>query len=410
MNKMTIKDLIDKYAAETLSEEEARELARMLEDENQRAAIEELISESYMSNEYASPETTGQKARFEQLMQERMKQAGGTVVPSAHRIHLLRTAWLRYAAVFLLTIGLATLVYLQINKPRTDQSVTYSNRQMPTEIGPGSEKAILTLADGTTIELDKANTGAIAKQGSSSIIKLEDGQVAYNTNELPQHQVMMNNISTPRGGQFRLTLPDGTGVWLNAASSITYPVAFTEQERRVQVSGEVYFEVAKNKHKPFIVDINDKATVQVIGTHFNIHSYPDENDIQTTLIEGSISLMAGQSTVARSPVILKPGQQAVMNVKRQTLSRHLFQVRTVDTSQAIAWKHGIFNFNGADLQSVMKQLERWYDIEVQYEHAVPSIIFKGKMYRNVKLADVLDMLTAMGVRYKMEGKTIIIKE
>ena len=220
-------------------------------------------------------------------------------------------------------------------------------------------------------------------------------------------------MTTPAGGQYQVTLPDGTKVWLNAASSITYPTAFVDKERPVKISGEVYFEVAKDKEKPFIVDVDGKSSVRVLGTSFNINSYGDESTIKTTLLEGSVKVMRTATTaVSTDSVILKPGQQALVALPAVAASsdRQLKVTSDVNIEQTLAWKNGLFNFNGSDLHAVMRQLERWYGIKVEYEGSIPDTKFSGEIYRNVNLSDVLEALQRMGVKFRLHGKTLLVTE
>jgi ferric-dicitrate binding protein FerR (iron transport regulator) len=213
--------------------------------------------------------------------------------------------------------------------------------------------------------------------------------------------LIFNTLSTPRGGQYQLLLPDGTKVWLNAASSITYPVGALTKEIKIKIEGEAYFEVAKNKELPFIVDIGGRSTVEVLGTHFNVNGYTNEGVIRTTLLEGSVKVTNGQSDK-----VLKPGQQSEQAAQDQKITVH----NDVDTDKVLAWKNGLFNFEGASLPAVMHQLERWYDITVQYEGAVPAIEFRGGMDRNVNLSAILQFLAEMKIKYTMQGHTLIISK
>jgi ferric-dicitrate binding protein FerR (iron transport regulator) len=240
-------------------------------------------------------------------------------------------------------------------------------------------------------------------------------------------------VHTPKGRQFSLLLPDGTQVWLNAASSIRYPTTFTEGQRRVEVSGEVYFEIARNTKMPFRASVNNKAEVEVLGTHFNVNAYENEEYINTTLLEGSIKVQAGgaaqpgnnDSSQVASPdrpdphpaqpssVILKPGQQALMQVGETTQPAMKAQpgitVVDADIDQVMAWKNGAFNFNGASLEEVMRQLERWYDIEVIYEKGVPDIRIGGELSRDVSLAGLLKGLKESKVRFRIEeGHRLVV--
>jgi len=223
----------------------------------------------------------------------------------------------------------------------------------------------------------------------------------------------MNSLSTPKGGQYQLTLPDGTNVWLNAASSITFPTAFTGSQRSVEISGEVYFEVAKRLDRPFVVGVNGRQSVLVLGTQFNINGYSDEAAIQTTLIAGSVKVqcrVAGLTRNDAASVILKPGQQAVVAASDQGArsKKGILVNPDTDIEKVMAWKKGLFNFNGADVPTVMRQLERWYDIQVRYEGAVPVIRFKGELDRGVNLSEVLKILPEIGIQYRLEGRTLVV--
>ena len=314
---------------------------------------------------------------------------------SAHRVHFLRRGLFRYAAAVLL-LASATLVWYSVsNHQRTQgEAITNSNRPLEADVAPGGEKAMLTLADGSTISLDSAASGQLADQGGVKIIKSSNGGVVYDLKGLSAKDAMWNTMSTPKGGQYQVTLPDGTKAWLNASSSITFPAAFVGNKRQVRISGELYFEVARNNGKPFVIDVNGVSTVQVLGTSFNINAYTNEGVIKTTLVDGSVKV--------DNLVVLKPGQQAV------AMSGRAPAVTTANLEQALAWKNGIFYFNGADLHTVMRELERWYDIKVEFKGSASNNLFKGKIYRNMNLSDVVEMLNRMGVKLEMHGKNLVI--
>lgn len=316
-------------------------------------------------------------------------------MPPGRRGHFLKATWFRYAAVILFLFGIGTyLFYNHFNRPA--DSAFGLNKPPQPEIVPGGNKAVLTLADGQKIILDSAADGSVLQQGSAQVIKISAGQLLYQKNI--GTAVGYNTISTPKGGQYQVLLPDGTRVWLNASSSVTFPTTFVAGQRLVKITGEIYFEVAKNTQKPFIVDVNGKLSVEVLGTSFNVNSYADEENIKTTLLEGSVKVIkAGEATV------LSPGQQAVAASSDRQLT-----VVDADISKTLAWKNGIFDFTGADLKSVMRQLERWYDIKVQYKGSLSNITFEGRMYRNVNLSDVLEVLQEMGVKFELNGKNLIV--
>jgi ferric-dicitrate binding protein FerR (iron transport regulator) len=225
---------------------------------------------------------------------------------------------------------------------------------------------------------------------------MSNGQLIYKAKN--SSGVAYNTMTTPKGRQFSLVLPDGTKAWLNAASSLRYPTAFVGRERKVEVTGEVYFEVAKNKQMPFKVKVNENMEVEVLGTHFNINSYSNEASINTTLLEGSVQI-SNQS----QKQILKPGQQARVNNDQK-----INIVSDVNLKKVMAWKNGVFDFDDASLQEVMHQLERWYDIEVVYERGVPDIEFVGTLSRDLSLEDVLKGLKLSEVNFRIEGRKLVI--
>ncbi len=304
--------------------------------------------------------------------------------------------WYRYAAAAILIAcaGLAVMKLFSIKK--TEQPLVQERPRYQQELMPGGNKAVLTLADGTAILLDSAQNGNLARQGNTQIIKLGNGQILYNVDGHAK-SVGLNTMSTPRGGQYRLTLPDGTSVWLNASSSITYPAAFTGNERNVSITGEVYFEVSKDRARPFRVNVNGRSEVEVLGTHFNINSYEEEGSIRTTLLEGSVKVVAGHETV-----MLRPGQQASKGQGQMKVIDH------PDINEIMAWKNGYFQFNRTDLRTVMRQLARWYDVEVVYEGKVPNDTFIGELPMNAPASQILKALEEIQVHFRIEGKRIIV--
>jgi len=326
---------------------------------------------------------------------------------SVHRIHFVRRGFLRYAAAILLILGtLGTFLYLkqQIKSEVTSQNksdVTSVNPvPLKNDVAPGGNKAILTLADGSAILLDSGGaSGQLARQGNVQVVKLANGQISYRllNKQQDNNSVTYNTMTTPRGGQYKLRLSDGTNVWLNAASSITYPTAFVGKERNVSIKGEAYFEVAKNDVIPFTVKAN-AMTIEVVGTHFNVNGYEDEPSIKTTLFEGSVKVSGHNNTK-----MLFPGQQSDFNRNGQ-----LIIIPDADTQSSVAWKNGVFEFNKSDIQMVMRQIARWYDVEISYNGKIPERRFGGKIYRNSSLLEVLKILEESNVHFKLEDKKIIV--
>ncbi|HTF29338.1 MAG TPA: FecR domain-containing protein [Flavitalea sp.] len=404
MTRKRFQQLSEGYLEGTLSAAEWQELKSYLLEDGNHAEFESELMAALEQKDYDSTD----RAVLGRILKNVSAQKD-RLTPPVHRIHFLKTTWFRYAAAIVILVGVGT--YLWINKPDTKNLATTSgNKRSQPNIGPGSNRAVLTLSDGSTIVLDSAADGELAVQYGRKVIK-KNGEVIYDPNQISVKNVVYNTISTPRGGQYKLTLADGTKVWLNAATSITYPVAFAGKERNVTISGEAYFEVSKDKQKPFIVDIGGKSTVQVLGTIFNINSYEDEGSIKTTLLEGSIKLTRGAMKSATMPaeqlqnsvVVLQPGQQAQISTKGIAVASN------ADIDQALAWKNGLFNFDNAGVKEVMKQLERWYDINVEYPSGVPDLQFGGEISRNLSLADVLEILERTKVHLRLEeGRKLVV--
>jgi transmembrane sensor len=327
----------------------------------------------------------------------------------AGRMRTGRIQWLRVAAAAVL-IGAVATVTVVIAAHRTQPRATTAKTQNPatSDIQPGSNKATLTLADGSNIALDSAHTGSITRQGSVQVLKLADGGLKYKAEEgtgAGAVVVAYNVLSTPKGGQYRLTLPDGSQVWLNAASSIRYPTAFSGAERKVEITGEAYFEIAQNPAMPFRVQtVNhlgdaDPMTIQVLGTHFNVNAYADEDEVKTTLLEGAVKIKKGNSSG-----LLKPGQQA-----RLRKDGAIDLVTDADVEQAIAWKNGVFEFDGEELPVIMRQIARWYDVDVVYEGKIPSDPFTGRVSRNTTLSGVLKILKLSDIELTVSNNKIIVR-
>ncbi|MBB5637437.1 ferric-dicitrate binding protein FerR (iron transport regulator) [Pedobacter cryoconitis] len=323
-------------------------------------------------------------------------------LPIHQETSIKRKLWpqIGVAAAILLTVSIGLYFFKGTGFNRQPHSPAHIAQRETPQILPGGNKATLTLADGKKITLDEAVNGPLAEEAGIIITKTKDGQLVYTVsarnNKLADGQAAMNLISTPKGGQYQVNLPDGTKVWLNAASSLRYPAVFTGAERSVILTGEAYFEVAKDPVKPFKVSAA-LQTVEVLGTHFNINSYQDEPAVKTTLLEGAVKVNAQSA----GDVFLKPGQQAVL------LGNHL-NVNLASTEEAVAWKNGMFRFKDADLQTVMRSVARWYDVEVNYEGNLPVRQFSGEIHRNINLSEVLDILSFFKVHFRIEGKKITV--
>ncbi|MFA4869654.1 MAG: FecR domain-containing protein [Pedobacter sp.] len=296
------------------------------------------------------------------------------------------------AAAVLLVIGAGLFYFTNSGRPGN-------------EIQPGANKAYLTLANGQKISLNDAGSGQLAKEAGVEITKTADGQIIYSISSDTQHHTdLVNTIETPKGGQYQLRLPDGSRVWLNAESKLIYPVSFAKRGRReVNLTGEAYFEISKDKKHPFIVKSADQE-VAVLGTNFNLSSYPNETVTKTTLLEGVVQV----ANHSNKTVVLKPGQQAV--VDREHLLE--IQVREVkDLEMAIAWKNGNFYFVNESLEGVMKKIARWYDLEVIFQGNAGEIRMGGVISRKVVLSQVLELLEeTTSCDFEVEGRKVLIRK
>ncbi|RZL44269.1 MAG: FecR family protein [Pedobacter sp.] len=291
--------------------------------------------------------------------------------------------WYAAAAVILISFGVGA--FFMMNDEKT--VVAHQEAKKVLDVLPGVDKAFLTLADGSKIILDDQKKGDILKSAGVTISKTADGQLIYmvNADYSSSKNVGFNTIATPKGGQYQVILPDGTKVWLNAASSLRYPEIFNGPERKVELTGEAYFEVAKNKSHPFKV-LSKSQEIEVLGTHFNVNTYMDDKSIKTTLLEGSIKI-----TNQKESKILKPNEQALLT----DYGMGAIKILNVDTDDETAWKNGQFRFNNASLKTILNQLERWYDVKIDYA-TVPEKRYNGMVPRKSKLSEVLNMLELTG--------------
>lgn len=314
------------------------------------------------------------------------------------------TIWARLsaAAIFVLVAGI--WFYLYQAKSAVGKSV--QTQQQIAVIKPGGNRATLTLANGNVITLDDANDGKLADQNGIVVTKTKDGQLIYSISNRQNVKPTFNTISTPKGGQYQIHLPDGSKVWLNAASSLKYPTFFSGSQRKVNLTGEAYFEVSKansanGKNMPFVV-ASQNQEVTVLGTHFNVNCYTDEDASKTTLLEGAVNVTSFKKDNIKT-VSLKPGQQSEVNL-------YGLKVANVNAEEAIAWKNGVFLFKDADLKTVMRQISRWYDVDVAYEGKLPNNDFSGEISRNLNLNQVFEILSFYKVHFRVEGKQIIVSQ
>ncbi|MBO9729814.1 MAG: FecR domain-containing protein [Chitinophaga sp.] len=316
------------------------------------------------------------------------------------RVYPLRPwKWIAAAVITLLAVA----GYLFVSPPRHPVQLANNHVKVP-DIAPGKNGAILKLADGSSIALDSLANGVVATQNGAQIV-LNNGALIYDADKKANSETAYNIIMTPNGRQFRVSLPDGTQVWLNAASSIRYPTAFTGRRRNVEITGEVYFEVAPDAGMPFSVTILNNARIDVLGTHFNVNAYDNEDNQHTTLLEGAVkvvSLKDNASALYRNGIILQPGQQLRMKEIPDMINH-------VDIDKVMAWKNGLFDFDGMDVKYAMKQIARWYDVEIIYRDEIPDIKFYGKISRNISLEGLIKGLSGTGVHLHLEeGKRLVV--
>lgn len=372
MDKGRLNDLLDRYQKGRCTAEELEEIEqwyRQLGDSSLKTPIDSDSdeSEAYVDNQYRDFKT-------------RIKNDS-----TLKRILPL----LKVAAVLVLLIG-GSLLLLLFRKEGTTQPTG-----VLADIGPGGDHATLTLSDGKTLHLDSIENGSISLTGNLQAIKTGNGSLIYNGSTSNTETPLYNILSTPRGGKYMIRLADGTKVWLNAATALRFPIAFSAKERKVELSGEAYFEIESDPQKPFLV-YSGTQEIKVLGTHFNVMAYPEEKNITTTLLEGRVMVNTGGSNVN-----LFPGQAAV-------LENGKISSRKADVEQAIAWKDGILDMNGLSLEEVMRKIARWYDVEIIYKNQIPTKKLSGQMDRGLMLSELVEGLRTMGLDIRIKGKKLII--
>ncbi len=375
-----------------------RELLKKYREGNASPDEIELLHTYYDAFELTEPDPTSSEEQLNER-KGRIKYAIDHAIAHQEQVLPIRKLRLRnwlIAAGLVLAAGSGIFWWMQNSTADRQVSVAQS-KSFNKDISPGANRAVLVLADGSSVLLDDAEQGELSRQANAIINKTADGQIVYeNQAANDPAPLVYNTISTPRAGQYRLTLTDGTKVWLNAATSLQFPASFSGKERRVKLSGEAYFEVAPNAAQPFIVE-TPQQSIEVLGTHFNVNAYEEEAQTKTTLLEGKVKVQTGSSVS-----IIKPGEQAA------SMQPGSIRVSEADTEEAIAWKNGYFKFNKADIQTIMRQLERWYDVEVKYEGAVPTDLFVGKINRSENISGVLRILELSKVQFKIENRKIIV--
>ncbi len=379
--------LISRYIDGAIDFAELQELDQWRKDAgNNEALFQQLIDPNQQGKAIRRMQSYDSKASLEKIRTN--------IQIDAKRKQSQTINWkkLLVAASSLLFIGLLGYVYFH----HKNNELIVAEKQPSDFIPGGTNKAMLTLANGQKISLDDSHNGTIARQSGASIQKKTGGLIAY----VPSRNTVDTNttynlMETPRGGQYKLELPDGTKVWLNAASSLKYPTSFKGKQRVVTLTGEGYFEVVHNANQPFIVRTATQ-TIRDIGTAFNVNAYADEPHSATTLVEGSIQLTAGNKTV-----VLRPGQQAMSQ-------SNIIKVSAADIETATAWKNGQLAFHRTDIQNVLRQISRWYDVDIEYKGKVPGFSISGDVSRDADLSAMLKILQLYDVHFTQQEHKLII--
>jgi transmembrane sensor len=382
-------ELIDKYLHNRASLEETQELFLLLQSGLYDEELEQHIAGSWDQEDQVS----------EQLNDQRKKQILTSILTSSAlsgeadkpRGFLYRYRWLA-AACLVLIIALA--FFGPFRPAQHDPLAITGPYKIDSTIRPGTTQALLTLDDGSLIVLNDKPKGELARQGAASVIKQDSATLGY---QGQTGSVAFNTLHTPRGGQYNLVLNDGSKVWLNAATTLRFPVSFNGNDRTVELDGEAYFEVAHDAQKPFYVKMKDGSKVEVTGTRFNVMAYEDELTKEATLLEGAINISTGN--VFKK---VQPGQQAVV------ASDNISVINKTDPEESIAWKNGFISFRDADIKTIMRAASRWYDVNVEYQGEIPSRIFTGSLLRSASLTDLLHILELSKIRFKIEGRKIIV--
>jgi transmembrane sensor len=400
MNHERLAYLLDCYINKTYSETEKQEFLFLLLSEESSVILEQL------NNKYDNAPEMGAEMDAETteviryaLMAATKDRKKTKLAEKPHRVGFRRRIWIRYASAAAILIVIATGSYfLGLHKPQ--KHLAQANAFQVHDVkAPSTNNAIITLSNGRQIILDSAGNGTLVTQGNVNLVKLADGKIAYLGSSNNRSEMAYNTLTNPRGSKvISLTLSDGSQIWLNAESSIRYPTAFAGNERKVEITGEAYFEVAHDEAMPFIVRKGEMET-KVLGTHFNVNAYDNEPAIKVTLLEGSVKV-----SKAGEAVQLVPGQQAQINTNGKILLN-----KTVEIDEVVAWKNGQFELNGNTIEPIMRQVARWYDLDIEYKGALPTDNFKGSVSRQENVSELLRILEqTKAVSFSIEGKKIIV--
>ncbi|MBL7734991.1 MAG: FecR domain-containing protein [Chitinophagaceae bacterium] len=393
MKERRLEALFLRYVRDGLSDAEETELLQLWLDPDLASRRAQILNGFYDQ----LPENRDMSAKEADLVFERIVQKQ----PRLDRLPA-KTGWAVWrraavAASLLLALGVGGYFFLFNKESRRSKEITQTSLQGDI-IAPERNRAAITLANGQTIYLDSASNGSLTMQGNVKLVKLDEGKIAYEAGGDSSGELSYNTLSNPRGSRvIDVTLADGTRVWLNAGSSINYPVAFTGSERKILVEGEAYFEVAHDIRKPFIVS-KGETIIKVLGTHFNVNAYDDETDTRITLLQGAVQVANRQYAA-----VIKPGEQAIVKAGKIDVAAG------ADLEQVMSWKEGYFRMKGTDLGSLMRQVARWYDVQVEYENGIPAARFGGLINREVSLPDMLKALEQYGIYSRFDKGKIIVQ-
>lgn len=391
MEHSVFTSLLEKYINGSITAEEKQQFLQLMDQPGNREVLDKALRDAMLTDQYLFDVPASETNHFiERLSASLEKPTRITIlIPNLRR-------WAAAAAIVLMA-G-AGIWYWSRQAPTSKQIVLTKTARPAHDATPGISGAILTLDDGSQVALDSTGNGMVANQNGSKVM-LNNGQLAYEKSNATG-KISYNTMSTPRGRQFKVVLPDGTKVWMNAASSIRYPTAFTGSERKVEIQGEAYLEVAQDASRPFIIAVAGAATIKVLGTSLNLNAYPDESAITTTLVTGSIQIAANEDNA----VTLVPGKQARLHKQSGRISIH-----PAEEEQVLAWKNGLFIFEKADIQTIMRQLSRWYDVDVDFDN-ITDKKFSGTIPRNVNVSTVFNILEATGnVHFSIADNKVTVK-
>jgi len=391
MANQNFRDLLDKYLTNTITEREKDQFFLLLQSPSCLTELEEEMEQQLTSGEF---EVSEDEELSKVLLQKILEKKGAKPVTGTSRLRNFGWRYRAAAAVLVLCLATGYLLWMsqKTEKPLAKTPVQVDKK----DVEPGGFKASLKLADGSVIHLNKGSNGKVANQGSTAIIN-QDQFLVYNGKPVKEMKSLYNTLYTSNGETYALVLSDGSKVWLNSASSITFPVAFTGPQRKVEITGEAYFEIKHREQMPFRV-LAKEMEVLDLGTEFNIEAYSDEALVKTTLVTGRARVIMGKDSQ-----ILLPGQQTQVDDKAK-----LKLERQVDVEEAVAWKNGLFRFRSAEVESVMRQLARWYDINVSYEGKIPNGHLSGMISRNTRLGEVLKMLELNNIHCRMNGRKLAV--